>query len=258
VLAAGGIALLVVKPFDGESSSHPSRPPAPPPTAEEKKAAAIERRLTDAPGDEKLLQAATMAWIGGGNERLSKARFGRLPSGHVTIPAVINRDYRAGLRAWNRYLRATGGEAGVNLAETAGETYFVLMEIGSRDLGELEADAAGAARALRIAGRQRPDMFTLSNVAIFEYYNDEFAAGDKAARGAAADVPPATAKEVIVELREYRELGQTFRWLLRRGARELRETGASLLKEPLKAYRTAAYLNQEEPPPLPRKSAATS
>lgn len=251
--------LLVAKPFDGESSSQPSRPASPPPTAEERKAEAIERRLADAPSNEKLLQAATQAWVNAGNERLSKARFARLPSGHVTIPAVINQDYRAGLRAWNRYLRATRGDAGVNLAETAGETYFVLMEIGSRDPAQLEADAAGAAQALRIAGRHRPDFFTLSNVAVFEYYNGEFAAGDIAARGAAADAPPATAKEALVELREYRELGQTFRWLLRQGARELRETGESLLKEPIKAYRTQAYLNQEEPPPLPQgKPAPTS
>lgn len=245
MLVAAAALLLIVQPFSGDdaSSDRPSRASSDrlPRTPYEKRAEEIEKQLSENPKNERLLHTTTTAWIAAGNNKIRRTRF----EGQLR-PAGIRRDFKAGLRAWNRYLQRTGGEADANLAEQAGDSFFKLMEIGSRNLTEIEANAAGAARALRIAGRHLPTLFTLSNVAINEYFNGEFAAGDKAARGAAADVSKAQAKGVIVELREYRELAELFRGQLKQSMEQLRATGAKQLSEPLKAYASSTGLNTEE------------
>jgi hypothetical protein len=251
VLVAGGLVLLIVQPFGGDSGSDAAVDPGSehaPLTPGERKAEAVERRLAESPNNAKLLRTAMFSWIEAGGEQISKA-------GHIGRPfpsAAVQRDFKAGLRAWNGYLRQTGGEADVNTAEAAGVTFFRLMELGSRNLAEIETNAADAARALRIAGRHRQSLFTLSNVAVYEYYNGEFAAGDRAGAGAAADVPKGDRPGVFENLHEYRENAEYFRGQLRRAAQELRETGAEELKEPLKAFASTADLNQEEPASLAR------
>ena len=140
-----------------------------------------------------------------------------------------------------------GREGGPGPRQQAGNTYFTLLEVGSRDLREIEADSAGAARALRIAGRLRPILFTLSNTAIYAYFNGEFAAGDRAARAAAADAPEQTVATARRQLAGYRERAKFFRDQLRRATAELHRTGDDLLAKPLKAYRDALSLNKEDP-----------
>lgn len=222
----------------------------PPPTRLEKKAARVERRSAKDPENATLLLASLRAWIAAGGDRVYKAR-SKIALATTPIPEVIAEaaadDFRAGLRMWKPYLRQTGGNASVDTAEQVGNTYFALLEIGSRDLAEVESNAAEAARALRIAGRQRHDLFTLSNVATYEYYNGEYAAGDRAARGAAADVGGKMSKQVIDQLGDYRERGETFRRLVRQAAAQLHAPGEEQLQEPLKAFASRTGLNPDDP-----------
>jgi hypothetical protein len=193
-----------------------------------------------------------LAWIAAGNESIDKAHLGSQP-----LPFTVQRDFHFGLRVWRRYLRQTGGEADAKIAEAAASSAFRLMELGSTGLGEIEAEAAEAARSGRIAGRHQPTLLTLSNVAIYEYFNGEFAAGDRTARRAAATVPPATRKEVLADLNESREFAEFFRGQLERAADELRRTGAEALPEPLKAFANAADLNTEKPSDRELRAAGT-
>jgi len=213
-----------------------------PPTALEEKAERVEERLAEHPGDPALQRSTMQAWIEAGNQRLFD-----LDTATEPIPHVVPEDFEAGLRAWERYIRQTNGEADAELAEDAGDTYFRLLEIGSRDLAEIEANAAGAAKALRIAGSNSPDLFTLSNEAIYEYFNGELAAGERAARGAIADAPSKTVDIVKRQFAGYRERGEFFRRQLRQAAAELQETGEELLAERLKAYRDAVSVNKDDP-----------
>jgi hypothetical protein len=237
VLIVGLALILFIGPLDGSNES--SAPHFS--SALEKKADRIERRLARNPEDRKLLLATMEAWIEAGNDRLSKIDTATQP-----IPSAVAEDFRVGLRTWNPFLRQTGGEASVSTAELAGGTYFKLLEIGSPDLGEIESNAAEAARALRIAGKHSPNLFTLSNVAVYEYFNGEFAAGDKAAKGAAADVTGAEVKGVREQLDEYRERGERFRDQLRRAADQLRQSGQEQLEEPLKAFASSTGINKDE------------
>lgn len=211
----------------------------------EKRAARIEKRLSLHPGDEKLLLATMYAWIGAGSEKLEQIDTRTDP-----IPRSAAEDYRAGLRAWNEYLRQTGGKAGAHVAVYAGEAFFAMVEIGSTDPEEAKADAAGSARALRIACKHQGDLYNLSNLAIHEYFNDEFAAGDRAARRAAEKAPEESVlkpREVIAQLNEYKERGEKFVARVKRGFKTLEETGEDALETPIKGYGAPSGINGYEP-----------
>ena len=220
----------------GDSTGRPY-----PLTRLEQQAEETQDSFDSQPESARLARLAMRAWLAAGGERATD-----LESKAHPVLAAPAEDFGAGLRDWHRYLQVTA-RVDPDLAEQAGNTYFTLLEIGSRDLGEIEANAVGAARALQIAGRLRPILFTLSNEAIYEYFNGEFAAGDRAARAAAADAPAQTVAAVRGQFAGYRERAQFFRGQLRRAKAELRRTGKDLLAKPLKAYRDALNLNKEDP-----------
>ena len=243
MLLLGAGLLLVAAPFDGEDSGAEGYPLS----KLEKKAVRVERRLGRKPNDLGVLQSTALAWMEAGNKRTQGVETRTEP-----IPAAASDDYRNAVRTWNRYLRRTGGEAGGDFAELAGRTYFRLAEIGSRNLGEIEANVTGAARALRIAGIEKPEMFTLSNTAIYAYFNGEFARGNTVSLAAAADIERSKRRLVLIQLHEYRERAEYFRGQLRRARAELRETGEELLDQPLQAYSSSTELNRDDPTnPIP-------
>jgi hypothetical protein len=237
LLVAAAMLLLSVTAFDptvGGSSRRATSPL-------EKRAEGLEGRLAESPGDRRLLRATTQAWIAAGNARLA-----RIDTRTQPIPSAVNRALRTGLRVWNRYLRETKGEADADIAEQAGDTFFKLVEIGSTNPEVAKANAAGAARALRIAGKHRPTLYTLSNLAIYEYFNGRYAAGDRAGAGAAAAGSRAEARVVWDQLDEYRERGERFVGQVRGGMRALAESGRDELKEPIKGYGSPAGINRTE------------
>lgn len=206
----------------------------------EEKAERVERQLQRQPRSKKLLLAAFSAWAAAGNDRLSQRQT-------VAVPSAVAEDLRASVHAWNRYLRLTGGKADPGVAEAAAGIFFQLVEIGSVNLKEIESNTAGAARAGRIAGAQRPTLYTLSNVATYEYFNGDFAAGDRAAAGAEADLEDkALAGLVEKQLDEYRERGVRFRRRLERAAQVQRESGERRLRASVKGFGSPAGINGTE------------
>ena len=233
VILIGGALLLGLGPFGGDGRGSQRVP-----THAERQAERQEAHLAKSPEDEQALLAVTRAWIEAGDTKLNETDTTTQP-----VPSAVAKDFRAGIRAWNRYLRQTGGKAGADIAELAGATFFSLVEIGSSDPGEAEANAAGAVRALRIAGRQRPTLYTLSNLAAYEYFDGENAAGDRAARRAAAGTTKAEARGVIEQLDEYRERGEAFVRQVKAGKEKLRESGEEELSAPIKGYGSRAGIN---------------
>jgi hypothetical protein len=238
LMIAAVATVAVVGPFGGDDASG-----QPPPTRMEAKAERIETQLDERPDDTKLLRATILAWVGAANDRISNSRLLGKP---IPFPAVV-RDSRIALALWPVFLEQTGGEASASVAENMTNAYMTLTEIGSRDPAQIEADLAGAVRASRIAGRHIHDVHTLSPAAIIAYYNGEFGQGEEIADTAVSTVEREIRPVVRQQFVDYRKYAEVFRRLLKQAKRQLRETGAARLAEPLKLYRNAAELNEDDP-----------
>jgi hypothetical protein len=238
LLAAVIGVVLIVEPFgDEEASGEPA------PTPLEAKAEGIEARLEERPDDAKLLRAGLLAWLDAANDRISSSRLKGVP---IPYPALA-RDYATALGFWPSYLRQTGGRAGAELAESMANVYMRLAEIGSHYPARIEANIAGAVRAIGIASRLSHSLHILSNAAIFAYYKGEFDRGERMARTTLTTVPPNSRPLVRQQFAEYRSNARVFLRLLREARQELRETGRARLTEPLRVYRTSSELNEDDP-----------
>jgi hypothetical protein len=240
-LVIAGALVLMLLPSGGDRGA--DRPPRGL-TGHERKAQRLERRAAAHPGDERLSARAIRTWNRAGGQWLLERDFG-----DSRIPPAVREDFRHSVGVWDRYLARTGDDANPDIAETAAEIYMQLAEIGSRDPERVERDVAGAARASEIAGRGKPILYTLSNTAIYAYFNGETRRGEVAADGAAADAGDNKQLRTIAidQLNGYQERGETFRRLLREAKDEMEESGDDLLDEPLKAYVHQVGLNKEDP-----------
>lgn len=241
-LIIGGALVWVITAGSEDPASTPRAT-----SIEERKAVRIEERLVKDPTNKALLVAVMKTWIDAGNERLNALDPFKRP---FRILAPVAEDFETGLRAWGRYLAQTNGKAGRDIAESAAGTYFQLVEIGSTDPHKATANVVAAVEAEKIVCKHDPSLYTLSHLATYHYFNGENAAGDRAAREAAADSSPTDAiepREVIEELNEYKEQGERFVARVKQGFETLEETGEEELEEPIKGYGSPAGINGYEP-----------
>lgn len=141
-------------------------------------AANIERKLARNPNSETLLLALTRTRISAGNSRseLDPA------TGQATVTPEARQEYKLAADAWDRYLRAADepSPAGAQLAATA---LFSLAQAATT-AAESEAAIKDAALAQQIVADSRPNLGTVSTLAIYDYYAFRFKEGDSAARQA--------------------------------------------------------------------------
>ena len=188
----------------------------------------IERRLAKDPTDEALLLSLTRARINGGNAQVEVDEETKTQ----TVPAAARDDFEAAQQAWNRYLKQAGDEPSATVAQLVGTSFIRLAE-SSSSLREAEADVATAAAAQKIAAEQQPTLGSLSTLAIYQYFNGEFAAGDKTAKQAAAKASSkAEAKTIENQLAEYRKRGKQFDKQKKQLAKVERETSKERLTNP--------------------------
>lgn len=166
----------------------------------------IERRLADEPGNEQLLLSLTRTRIAAGNAQVEPGEPGEV----AEIPADARQDFDAALESWNRYLRQVD-DPNPAAAQLVAGTFFRLAESGAGTYAEVEENVAEAARAQRIAAEASPSIGSLSTLAIYESFNGNFAAADKAVSEAAALAPTkAEAKGVEQQLVEFRKNAKRF------------------------------------------------
>jgi Zn-dependent oligopeptidase len=164
----------------------------------------IERRLARNPTNEAQLLALTRARINAGNAQIEVNQ----GSETQTVPASGREDFEAALQAWNRYLKQAGDEPSVSVAQLVAGSFFRLAE-SSTSLREAEGNVAKATAAQKIAAEQQPSLGSLSTLAIYQYFNGEFAAADRTAKQAAAKTSSkAEAKSVENQLAEFRKRGK--------------------------------------------------
>jgi hypothetical protein len=190
----------------------------------------VEKHLIKDPEDEQLLLALTRARIGAGNAQLEGGLEGETP----VVPATAHEEFEAGLQAWNRYLKQAGKEPSSSAAQLVAVTYFTLAERGSASLEELQTNVSTAERAQQIVAGKQPSLGAFSQLAIYSYFGGDLAAGDKAAKEAAAKATgKAEAKEVEKQLGEYRKRAVEFQKSVAEAEKQAKKAGREQLQKPL-------------------------
>ena len=194
----------------------------------EEQAERIERRLAKNPSDEQLLLALTRARIGAGNAQIEVVAETETP----TITASAQKDFEAASEAWNRYLKQAGDEPSPTTAQLVGATFLRLAE-SSTSVSEAVENVSKATKAQQVAADQRPSVNSLSTLAIYEYFNGDYVAGDKATKQAAARASSkAEAKNIEKQLAEYRKRSNAFTKQKKEAAKAQSEAGKETLQNP--------------------------
>ncbi len=166
----------------------------------------IEGRVAKTPQNEQLLLTLTRAQINAGNAKIEPAAAGEVP----TIDADARADFRAAAESWSRYLKLAGDEPNAAAAQLVALTFFRSAE-SATSVNEAAENVAEATKAQRIAAEEQPSPGSLSTLAIYQYFNGEYAAGDKTTKRVAAEATSKEeAKAVEKQLAEYRKNSKEF------------------------------------------------
>jgi hypothetical protein len=227
-LLMGASLFLVVGPFNlGELAGNSGGGAAS--EVFEDQAERIEGRLAKSPEDEALLLTLTRARINSGNAHLEPAGEGEAP----TITPEAQREFDAASKAWSRYLKQAGDEPSATAAQLVAGTFFRLAESSSSLLAAQEG-ISEATKAQRIAAERSPNLGSLSTLAIYEYFNGEFDAGDRAMKQATAKASSKEeVKSIEKQLVEYRKQAEKFDQRRKQLARVQQKVRKEQLKNPL-------------------------
>jgi hypothetical protein len=222
----GASLFLVVGPFSignliGNSSSTNAA------KILQEQAQRIETKLRREPEDEALLLALARARISAGNALAET----NSETGLSEVTAEGRFEYARAVEAWNRYLKQTSSPSASGAQLVAG-TYFRLAE-NSRSLEEAETNVEKAAKTQHIVAEAIPSVGSLTTLAIYEYYDNDFAAGDKATAQAEAKASKGEAKEIKKQLAAYRLQGKRFEEQKKKIAKEEAKSGKESLQNPL-------------------------
>lgn len=228
-LLMGGSLFLVVGPVNigallGNSSSTSNAG-----EVFDEQAERIERQFAKSPNDEQLLLALTRARINGGNSQIETVSETEAP----TVPPEAHKDFDAGWEAWNRYLKVAG-EPSPTAAQLVAGTFFRLAEAGSTSLGEIQENLEKAAGAQAIAAERQPSLGSLSTLAIYQYFEGEFAAGDKTAKQATAKAGTKSETQAVEkQLAEYHKRAVKFQQGVKEAEKEAEKLEQNSGKEAL-------------------------
>jgi len=195
----------------------------------EEQAERIEKRLVHHPQDEQqLLLSLIRARIGAGRAQAEENPATGTPE---LTPESIEQ-YEAAHDAWFRYLKAAGDEANPTTASLVASTFFSVAEKGET-LGDIEENISSATKAQKVAAEASPNLNTLSTLAIFQYFNGEFAAGDKSAEKAANESPSKSqAKTVEKQMATYRKRAEKWDKQRKKLAKQVSKQGKEKLENP--------------------------
>jgi hypothetical protein len=195
----------------------------------DEQAVRIERRLAKDPKNEELLLALTRNRVNAGNAKLEVD-----PETGIAGPpsAEAQESFVLGFETWNRYRKLAGAEASPSLAQLVAAAAFGQAERGSTTYEQLETYLQTAADAQRIVAAQRPSVGSLTSLAIYEYFNGEFAAGDQAVKDAMAHATKSQAKSIKTQLAEFRKNAKKFEKRKKAYAKSQQGRGKEVLEGP--------------------------
>jgi hypothetical protein len=203
-LLMGASLLLVVGPFNvGEIIGGGG--PSSAAEALDEQAERIEGRLAADPKNEKMLLSLSRTRINAGNAQVETDP----QTGATIVTPDARTEFEQGIRAWRRYLEQTD-EPNPLAASIVASTYFSLAE-SSRTFNEIEGNIERAAETQALVAEERPSIGSYSSLAIYEYFNGNFGAGDRARREAQRLVrTKAEENAVASQLAPYRQRAKQF------------------------------------------------
>jgi len=226
-LLMGGSLFLAVGPFNiaeliGDSNTIDAAKSA------DERVERLEQRVAAEPEDEQLLIALTRAQISAGNARIEPVAEGEAP----TVEAAARNEFEDAVETWQRYLKQTDEPSATAALLVAG-TLFRLAESATSVL-QAQEDVAAATEAQEIAAAESPSIGTLSTLAIYQYFNGEYAAGDRTAKRVAAKAPSKQeAKAVEEQLAEFRKNSRAFQKQKQELAKVQSQVNKERLENPL-------------------------
>ena len=226
-LLMGASLFLVVGPFSIADIFNTASTTTPA-TVLDEQAERLEARLRTEPDNENLLLTLTRTRIAAGNAQTDVNPETGLP----TLKPEGREDLILASEAWDRYLKQADEPSPSGALLMAG-AYFALAESGGTSFEEVESFIDGAVATQRIAADARPSIGTLTSLAIYEYFANDFATGDKVAREAVAMAPKAQASEIKKQLNEYRQSGKAFEAQKKEFVKVEKEQGKEALQNPL-------------------------
>jgi hypothetical protein len=172
----------------------------------EEQAERIEGRLRVKPKDEDLLLALSRARVNAGNALIESDP----QTGRPIVTPEARAQFEQGVTAWDRYLEQAK-EPNPTAAGIVAGTYFSLAE-NSAGFQEIEENIEGAAETQALVAEARPSPGALSTLAIYKYFEGDFAGGDKASKQAQDLIATKAEKKAVArQLAPYRQNAQRFR-----------------------------------------------
>jgi hypothetical protein len=194
----------------------------------EDQAERIEGRLRSDPTNEDLLLALTRARINAGRTQLETNPQTGLP----VATSGTRVQYTKGVEAWSRYLEEAK-PPNPAVAALIAQTYFSLAE-SSVTFEEIGDNVTKAAETQNLVVNGRPSVGALTSLAIYEYFDGDFGAGDKARERAQKLVgTKAEEKTIDRQLAPYRARAKNFVAEGKRFAKEQGNNGKEALESAL-------------------------
>ncbi len=189
----------------------------------------IEKRLAKDPQNEDLMLSLIRTRIGAGRALSQENPTTGVPE---VTPETIEQ-YEAAQEAWLKYVKQAGDEPSPTTAALVASTYFNVAEHGE-SLGVITESINQAAKAQKVAAEASPNLNTVTTLAIFQYFNGEFAAGDKTVEQAAKEATSKSqAKTVEKQMSGYRKRAQSWQKQRKKLAKQQAKTGKEQLENPL-------------------------
>lgn len=166
----------------------------------------LEERSAEAPRNPELLERLIRARYTAGN---SLYEFD--DTGQQSLTSEAEEQFEQAADAWDRYVRAVPQRRiDPSVAQLAANAFFAMAE-GATDGNEARSNAAAAAEAQARYAAGRPSVGSLSSLAIYHYFGNDFESGDEAARRAEAEAGgPAAKRDVARQMQQYRRQAREF------------------------------------------------
>jgi hypothetical protein len=142
----------------------------------EEQAERLEAKLKREPEDPDLLLALTRAHVNAGNSHVLI----NPETGEQGTTAESRQQFQEAAESWAHYLEATS-EPSPNLAQVVAPA-FVALTLASKTVPEARRNLHEAVAAQKMVADARPSRGSLSTLAIYQYYNGEAKAAEKAER----------------------------------------------------------------------------
>ncbi len=192
-------------------------------------AANLERKLKKNPSNQALLLALTRTRISAGNSRVQIDP----TTQQQTVTPEARAEYQQAADAWARYLKQNPSPPSPATAQLAATALFSLAQTATTN-AEVDADVKDAAQAQQIVADARPNLGTVSTLAIYDYFSLDYKGGDKAAKQAEGlAISKAQAKSVKTQLASIRKRAKKFQKQRKVLAKAQKGQGKKELQNPL-------------------------